>query len=128
MPDYGLKIKIQGINKDVEDCLAKECVFWSKYACAKILQTDRQDITVSNGSSPTYTIPFESDIAFPALIMVFLYDPSDSSYIPLGGSQDVTYDLFRGNYSFDSDELFVQVENYTGAGISTHFIYFICYA
>lgn len=129
MPDYGFKIKRQSINKDVEDCDPKELVFSSSFPCLKILQTGKYSTTVSNGTSPTYTINLDTDVAFPTVILVFLYDPSDSSYKALGSENvsDHTQN-YRGSFSFDSDELFVQVENYTGADVSTHFIYFIGYA
>lgn len=129
MPDYGMKIKKQNINKDVEDCDPKELVFSSEFACLKILQTAREEISVSNGTSPTFTIPLVADVAFPTVIFVFLYDPSDSSYKVLGSENILDHTQnYRGSFSFDSDELFVQVENYTGGDIDTHLVYFIGYA
>lgn len=129
MADYGLKIKRQDVAKDVEDCDPKELVFSSSYPCLKILQTDRSDVLVSDSSSPTYTIPLEDDIAFPTVILVFLYDPGDSSYKLLGSENidDFTQN-YRGSFYFDSNNLYVQVENYTGGDVDTHFIYFIGYA
>jgi hypothetical protein len=125
--DYGLIVKRDGINKDVEDCSIKELAFHSSYACAKILQTNRYALTIANGALATYTIALDSVVAFPTLILVFLYDPSDSSYLPIN-SENITLTNLRGSFWFDSSNLYVQVDNVTGGSVSTHFIYFICYA
>lgn len=129
MADYGLKIKRQDVNKDVEDCDPKELVFSSKFPCAKILQTGKLSFTVNNGESPIFEWPFESFLAFPLLMLVFLYDPGDSSYKALGPENisDFTQN-YRGSFWFDEDKFYIQVENYTGSNIDTHVIYFVCYA
>lgn len=122
-------IRKQGVTKHVKDCLPKEFAFHSTYPCMKILQTGREDKVVSNSSSPEYTVALDSDVAFPTFILVFLYDPSDSSYKAISSENILDHTQnYRGSFSYDSSNLYVQVENYTGADVSTHFIYFICYA
>lgn len=129
MGDYGFKIKKQSVAKDVQDCDPKELVMSSSYPCLKVLQTGKHSFTVNASTSPTYTIALSADIAFPTVILVFLYDPSDSSYKALGSENVLDHTQnYRGKFYFDVDDLFVQVENFTGSNISTHFIYFICYA
>lgn len=129
MGDWGLKIKRQDVTKDVEDCDPRELVFHSSYPCLKVLQVGKYSFTVSNSSSPTYTINFNADLAFPLVALVYLYDPSDSSYKALGSENVLDHTQnYRGSFWFDSDELHIQVENYTGSSVSTHLIYFLCYA
>lgn len=127
MSNYGLIIKKEGVSKNVENCIPKELAFSSSYACAKILQPGRYVFTIADSTDTIYTLPFDALIAFPILILAFLFDPSDSSYKALG-SEDVQTGNFRGKFWFDTDNLYIQVSNYTGASIDSHLIYFICYA
>lgn len=129
MADYGMKIKLPGIAKDVEDCTPKELVFSSSYPCLKILQSAKYDFSIATGNSPTYTVALDADVAFPTVILVFIYNTADSSYKAIGSENVLDHTQnYRGSFSFDADELFVQVENYTGSTINSHFIYFIGYA
>lgn len=129
MADYGMKIKLPGIAKDVEDCDPKELVFSSSFPCLKILQSAKYPFTLANSTTTTYTVALDADVAFPTVILVFLYNPSDSSYKAIGSETVLDHTLlFRGNFSFDADELFVEVANFTGSSVSSHFIYFIGYA
>lgn len=129
MADFGMKIKRQDILKDVEDCDPKELVFSSKYPCLKLLQVGKREYTVTNGTSPIHNIVFDSVLTFPVVLLVFLYDPGDSSYKALGSVNvlDHTQD-YRGSFWFDDDDFYVQIENYTGSDIDTHIIFFVGYA
>jgi len=126
---YALKIKRDDILKNVEDCTPKELAFDSTKPCAKVLQPGKYEFTIGNGVGTTYTIGLSSVLAFPLLILVFLYDPSDSSYKALGSETVLGHTQdYRGRFNFDSSNLYVYVENYTGSSVSTHVLYFICYA
>lgn len=129
MPDYGLKIKKDGIAKDVQDCTPKELAFSSSYACAKIIQTRKYEFTINTGNTDTLNFAFDAVLDLPLVILVFLWDPGDSSYKALGSENVLDYTQnYRGSYWFTEDTLYVQVENYTGSNIDTHIIYFVCYA
>lgn len=126
--NYGLKIKRQGVAKDVEDCVPKELAFHSSYPCAKIIQPGKKEFTIATGTSTEYTVAFEAVVAMPILVLAFMYDPSDSSYKGLGSEAIPNHTQnYRGRYSFDTTNLYLYVENFTGSSISSHFIYFICY-
>jgi hypothetical protein len=106
--DYGLKIKRQDVNKNVEDCEVKELVFHSSYACAKIFQTAKVDAT-SGGEQETN---FSATISFPILVLCFVYDSATSKYSPV-------------NVEFDTTKVY-----YPGLSKSagSYFYLFVCYA
>lgn len=126
---FGLKIKKDGIAKDVENCTPNELAFDSNLACAKIVQPGKYSFTIADSTTTEYTVALNSILSLPILVLVFLYDSGDSSYKGLGSEAilDPTQD-YRGKFEFTSSNLYVTVENYTGSNISSHFIYFICYA
>ena len=45
--EYGLKIRLDNVADDVEDCTPKQTAFNSKYPCAKILQDGK--VSASTG-------------------------------------------------------------------------------
>lgn len=129
MSNFGLKVKKDGISKHVEACTNNELIFNSDLACAKIVQTGKYDFTINTSTSTTYTIALDSILAFPLVVLVYLYDPSDSSYKAIGSETVLDHTQnYRGRFYFNSSNLYVYVQNFTGAQISSHIMYFICYA
>ena len=127
MSDYALVVAKQGETTDVEDLVPKLRAFDSRFPCLKILDAGRYNFE-ANGS-PEYTVSLDSDVALPVVILVFMYDPGDSSYKAIGAENVLDYTQnYRGSFSFDASNLYVQVENYTGSTITSHFIYFVGYA
>lgn len=127
--EHALVIAKQGQTDDVDALDPKDRAFDSRFPCLKIFDAGKYTFTASNGSSPVYTISLNSVLAFPVDLIVFLYDPSDSSYKAIGSENILDHTQnYRGSFSFDEDELFVTVENYTGADVSSHLIYIAGYA
>lgn len=106
--DYGLKIKRQDVNKDVEDCEVKELVFHSSYACAKILQ----DAKVSATSASEQEVAFVSTISFPILVLCYVYDSATSNYAPV-------------NVEFDTTKIYLPG---LSKSAGSYFYLFVCYA
>ena len=127
MGDFGLKIAKEGYDVDTAD--PKDLIFSSKLPCLKILQAGNKGFTANTGGSTITEVNFYPVISFPIVVLVFVWDPSDSSYKGAQGEPvpDHTQN-YRPGFYFDSSKLYVEVENYTGGNITSHFIYFICYA
>ena len=108
MADFGLKIKKQEIAKDVEDCVPKELIFSSSYACAKILQDGKQDAATGN----PVEILLDDNISFPIQILCFLYDSNTQEYEPI-------------DVEFDADKIYLPA---TAKNEGSYYYFFICYA
>ena len=127
--EHALVIAKQGETDDVENLTPKQRAFDSRFACLKILDSGKYNFEVNTGGSPEYTVSLDSDVALPVVILVFMYDPGDSSYKAIGAENVLDHTQnYRGSFSFDASNLYVQIENYTGATITSHFIYFVGYA
>jgi len=87
MADYGFKIKRQDVAKDVEDCEPKELIFSSKFPCAKILQTAKKLAT----GADTQEVVFSDVVAFPIVVLCYVYDSDTEDYTPV----DIDYDDTR---------------------------------
>lgn len=106
--DYGLKIKRQDVAKNVEDCVVKELIFHSSYACAKIFQTAKVDAT----SNSTQEINFPATVSFPVLVLCYVYNAATSVYYPVV-------------VGFDADKVYFPG---LGLNIGSYFYLFVCYA
>lgn len=127
--EHALVIAKQGYSGSVEGADPKDRAFDSRLPCLKILDAGKYSFTINTGNTTTYSVTLDTDVAYPFVPLVFLYDPGDSSYKAIGSEnvQDHTQN-YRGSFWFNETTLYVQVENYTGSNKSTHFIYYITYA
>jgi len=107
--EYGLKIRLDNVADDVEDCTPKQTAFNSKYPCAKILQ----DGKVSASTGFIVEVSLDSDVSFPFQLLCFLYDASTQEYEP------------AQNVSFDSTKIYLPA---TAKIEGSFFYYFVCYA
>lgn len=103
MGDFGLKIAKTGF--DVASADPKNLAFSSKLACLKILQVGK--ISAAGASEITFT----DVVAFPLVILAFLYNSATSEYEPIEAE-------------FDSTKLYLS----GGEAGGSIYYYFICYA
>ena len=108
MADYGFKIKRQYVAKDVEDCEPKELVFSSKFPCAKILQTAK----VSAVSGTEQEVLFSDTVAFPVVVLGYVYDSATSDYTPI-------------NIEYDNTKMYLPG---LSKSAGSYFYIFVCYA
>lgn len=128
-PEHALVIAKQGATDDVQDLDPKDRAFDSRFPCLKILDAGKYNFTAYTGASYTYTIAFNSDISLPTVILAYMWDPNDSSYKALGSENTPDHTQnYRGRFYYDSSNLYIEVENYTGSTINGHIIYFVGYA
>ena len=106
--DYGLKIKRQDVAKDVEDCVVKELIFHSSYACAKILQVGKYPAT----SGSEGEVSFDADVSFPIIVLCYVYDSATSNYATV-------------NVEFDSTKIYLPG---LSKSAGSFFYLFVCYA
>ena len=103
--EHALVIAKQGVTDDVENLVPKDRAFDSRFPCLKILQAGKV--------SAEYEIEvnFDAVIAFPLVVLAFLYVDSTGEYEPL-------------DVEFDSTKLY-----FAGGKTSVDlYYYFICYA
>lgn len=103
MADHGMKIAKPGFDADTAE--DKDLIFNSSRACLKILQAGKVSAVDAT------EITFNAYISFPLVILVFLYDSSDSCYKPI-------------NAEFDSSKLYLP----GGEASGSYYYYYICYA
>jgi hypothetical protein len=103
MSDYGLKIAKTGF--DVATAEPKDLIFSSSFACLKILQLGK--VSAVNAGN----INFDAGVAFPLVIIVFLYDSAISKYEPIEAEYDTTKLYLPG-----------------GEAANSLYYYYICYA
>jgi len=123
-------VKLSKPNKDVLTADEKDLIFNTSDPSLKVIQSGKYNLSIASSTTTTYTIPLSSSVSRPLLPLVNLYVPSLNSYKGLSGIS-VIYDLvtyLRGKFEYDDNNLYVTIENYTGANVDTHFYYFLCYA
>ena len=103
MADYGLKIAKTGF--DVATADPKDLAFSSEFACLKILQTGKKSAVNA------VEVTFWDGVAFPLVVIVFLYNSATSEYEPIEAE-------------FDSTKLYLP----GGEASGSLYYYFICYA
>lgn len=120
---YGLKIAKDGFHADSTP--NKNLVLNSDLPCLKILQLGKQTISIADNETENYTIALT--VPFPVEVFVFVFNTLFNEYQPLYVS-DVAQYAIQGTVKFNSSNLYVSIDNYTGGALSSHFYYFICYA
>lgn len=102
--NYGFKIAKTG--SDVNTADPKDLIMSSSYACLKILQIGKISAQTSNSE-----VTFSASVAFPIVVLAFLYDSATSKYEPYEVSYDSTKMYFTG-----------------GEAANSYYYYFVCYA
>ena len=103
MSDYGLKIAKAGFT--AATAANKDLAFNSALPCLKIIQVGK------NSAVDTSNVTFNATVAFPIVVIAFLYDSVTSEYEPI-------------EVSFDSTTLYLP----GGEAAGSFCYYFICYA
>lgn len=121
-------LKISKPNIDVQTAENKDLVLNSDLACLKVVTSGKYDFTLANGANSTYTINHSLGV-IPLFIIVYIctssgtYKMASPIYIPNYWS-----DYLHCTYEFTDTDLYVSIDNATGAEVSSHFYYFVCYA
>lgn len=103
MSDYGLKVAKTGFV--AESAEKKNLAFSSSLPCLKILQLGM--VSAVDASE----IPFSATVAFPLVVLVFLYDSTTLEYEPIEAEFDITKLYLVG-----------------GEAANSYYYYYICYA
>jgi hypothetical protein len=101
--NYGIKIVKAGF--DTATAVPKDQIFNSSLACLKILQIGKQSAVDAS------EITFIAVVAFPIVLLVFLYDSATSRYKPIEAE-------------FDSTKIYLP----GGEAANSYYYYFVCYA
>ena len=121
MPFIGLKVSKPNVN--VFGAANKDLVFNSDLACLKVVQSGKYDFTLNNGANATYTI--NHNLGYTPLFVLVYVRQTSGAYAP--AEPEFTGGL-GCQYEFTDTNLYVTVFNTTGAQVSQHFYWFICYA
>jgi len=103
--EHALVIAKKGATDDVENLAPKDRAFDSRFPCLKILQAGK--VSAEN----PVNVNFDGVVAFPLVILAFLYVGSTGEYEPIDVEFDSTKLYFDGGET--ADDLYY---------------YFICYA
>lgn len=119
---YGLRVSKPGI--DVISSDPKDRIIDSEIPCLKITQSGRQDFSIANSSSSSFTHSITTSL--PILVLAYIYNPNTSRYqiaTPTSSGDKILF-----SYEFTSTTLYITVFNSTGSILNSHYYWFVLYA